>query len=110
LGELDAETAKSLGFYDDAQRLNAERQEVEAELAKCREVLPTLPGADTLRERARAAFDGLETVLNNATIEEKRELIGLYVKTIKADPDAQRVQISLYPALFNKMVAGWTAS
>ena len=49
---------------------------------------------------------GLEDVLNGATIEEKGEVIGLYVKTIKADPNTETVQISLYPALFNKMVAG----
>ena len=45
-------------------------------------------------------------MLNSATIEEKRELVGRYIKTIKADPDTKTVQISLYPALFNRMVAG----
>ena len=54
----------------------------------------------------KGGIRGLEDVLNGATIEEKRELIGRYVKTIKAEPDTQAIPMSLYPAVFNKMVAG----
>ena len=56
--------------------------------------------------RATAAFEDFDAVLAAASIEEKRELIRLYVKSIEAEPDRFAVQISLYPALFNRIIAG----
>ena len=53
-----------------------------------------------------AGLDQLDDVLAGGTIEEKRELISLYVQKVKADPDEQTVQISLYPMLFSRKIAG----
>lgn len=63
--------------------------------------LPELPEVTELQRRAQAAFKELERVIENGTLEEKREIIATYVQKIKAEPDRQQVQISLYPALFS---------
>jgi site-specific DNA recombinase len=103
---LDAETAKALGLYDEARRIADERKMVEHDLNLLPAALPQLPDAGTVRTRAKAAFDQLEAVLASATIEQRRELVGLYVQNIKADPATFSVQISLYPALFTEIIAG----
>lgn len=106
LKALDFETAQSLGLYDDAKALSEERKAVEAELSAVAVEVPHLPSADVLAKSAAAAFDEIDSVLAGATIEEKRELLGLYVQTIKADPDTHSVQIGLYSSLFTRKVAG----
>ena len=104
--EMDPATAQSLGLYDQAKDIAKEREVLEAELAKVKTETPCLPDVDVIRERATAAFDDLETILANSSIEEKRGLIALYVEKIKAEPDTQTVQISLYPLLFSRIIAG----
>ncbi len=106
LTSLDTETAETLGLYSEAQLLAEKHREVEAELAKHEDVGKLLPDADELRRRAAAVFDRLESALSGGEVEEKRELIGYFVQKIKADPDQGKVQISLYPALFSRVVAG----
>jgi hypothetical protein len=39
-------------------------------------------------------------------VEVKKELVWRYLKTIKADPNTQSVEISFYPALFSQIIAG----
>jgi hypothetical protein len=77
---------------------------VDCELSQLPPSSPTLPAAAELRERAAAAFDQLEKVLAGGTVEEKRELIRLYLEKIKADPNTGSVQISFYPSLFNRAI------
>jgi site-specific DNA recombinase len=103
---MDAVTAQAMGLYDEAKRIADERQRVECDLRILPAAVPQLPNANTLRARATAAFDQLETVLASATIEQRRELVSLYVQKVKADPEAYCVQISLYPALFSSIIAG----
>jgi hypothetical protein len=68
--------------------------------------IPELPAAAELRNNVERVFDELDKVLVGGTIEQRRELIGLYVQKIKADPDNSSVQISLYSALISRVVAG----
>lgn len=106
LKALDHDSAETLGLYSEAKRISDERRQVEKELSKVSPALPDLPPADELKARVSAAFDRLGEILSAGTIEEKRELIGLYVQKIEADPDLSTVRISLYPALFNAIIAG----
>jgi len=68
LRQLDPDTAKSLGIYDDAKHLAEERAEVERQLQSLPAALPSLPGASVLRQRAEYAFDNLGSVLAAGTI------------------------------------------
>jgi hypothetical protein len=106
LRRLDPETAESLGLYDEARVVGDERKEVEQDLAGVGAEVPRLPSLEEIRERSTACLEHLEAVLAGATIEEKRELVGKYIRAVKACPDTQKVEIRLYPALFNTMVAG----
>ncbi|MFA9477750.1 recombinase family protein [Phycisphaerales bacterium AB-hyl4] len=103
---MDAESAKVMGLYEKAAELTEQQKQVEQALAKLGDELPTLPEVAELQARAVAAFDELEKVLESGTLEEKRELIAAYVQKIKAEPDHHQVQISLYPALFSRKIAG----
>jgi len=106
LQALDLETARSLGLYEDAKAAAEERKAVEGELSDQAGKLPRLPSVKEIRSRAAAAFDALEEILASATIEERRAIIGKYVRAVQVDPDRKTVRISLYTALFNQMVAG----
>jgi DNA invertase Pin-like site-specific DNA recombinase len=106
LRRLDPETAESLGLYDEARTLGEERKEVERNLAGVGADVPSLPSLAEIRERSTACLEHLEAVLAGATIEEKRELVGKYIRAVRAIPDTQRVEIRLYTALFNTLVAG----
>jgi DNA invertase Pin-like site-specific DNA recombinase len=106
LKALDPVTAAGLGMYDEARALMEERVTVGKDLGELPPALPSLPAAAELRRNADRAFDELDKVLAGGTIEQRRELIGLYVQKIKADPDTNSVQISLFPALFSRVVAG----
>lgn len=101
---LDPDAAQGLGLYDQAKKISEDRASVEAELANLGDALPELPDAAELRGRACEAFTAFESILAGGTLEEKRELIGLYVQRIEADPDRQAVHISLYPALFSRKI------
>lgn len=90
-----------VGIYERARQLATDREQVEADLAATTSKVPALPGMDEIRRRAASEFDRLEEVLGGATVEEKRELIACYVQKIKADPDRQTVEISLYPTLLS---------
>ncbi|WP_428390166.1 recombinase family protein [Mucisphaera sp.] len=103
---LDPAAAKSLGLYEQAESLASKRAEIERKLAQLTEYLPNLPDAGFIREKAQKALSNLRDVLANGTIEQKRELIAVYVQKIKADPDTKSVMISLYPALFRPLIAG----
>ncbi|MCE5324867.1 MAG: recombinase family protein [Planctomycetaceae bacterium] len=106
LKSLDTQTAETLGLYSEARELAQQRMQVECDLADARKGSPELPDLGEIRDKAAEAFERLEDVLTGGTIEEKRELIGLYVQTIKAEPDSYSVQISLYPAMFTAVLAG----
>lgn len=106
LKALDAATAESLGLYAEAKQVSGERAAVERRLNDLPGTPAELPGVEQVRALASVAFEQLETVLEGGSIEEKRNLIGLYVKCIEADRDQQTVEISLYPALFSREIAG----
>jgi hypothetical protein len=93
-------------MYDEAKSLMDERAIVEKDLGELPPASPALPAVAELRRNADRAFDELDKVLAGGTIEQRRELIGLYVHKIKADPDTNSVQISLFSALFSRVVAG----
>jgi len=103
---LDASTAQAMGLHQQATELTEERQRVERELEAARQSSPDLPDAGEIKARAMAAFDDLDQTLAEGTLEERRELVQLYVQKIEADPDQETVHISLYPALFSRNVAG----
>ncbi len=105
LKALDADTAKTLGLYEEAQGAQMERKAVEEELAHQESALPRLPSVGDVRKRAASAFDHLEQALSSATIEEKRDMLRKYVRAVQVDPDHKTVRISLYTALFSQMVA-----
>jgi len=106
LMSMPPDTAKSLGLYEQATGIAEERKQVETNLAACVSITPELPGVKEIRRRASAEFDRLGDVLAGGTVEEKRELIACYVQKIKADPDRQAVDISLYPTLLSQKIAG----
>ena len=105
LVSIDPATAKSLGLYDKADDLTAERATVEQELERVT-VHVTLPEIPELRRRIASELDRLELPMASGTLEEQRALISCYVKQIKADPDSKEVHIGLVPALFSEIVAG----
>lgn len=106
LQSIDHETAITLGLYEEAESTTAEykavRQQVEEEAVK----LPQLPPVERIRENVKAALSNLGQVLELATIEERRELIRKYLRAVEVNPDRKTVRVSLFTALFNKMVAG----
>jgi hypothetical protein len=104
LMSMDVDTAKALGLYDKARALSSEYAQVAEQLAKLPANCPALPSPELIRERAAAEFDRMEHVVSSATVEEKRELIACYVQKIKADPDLQSVEISLYPTLLSQKI------
>lgn len=106
LQSLDQETAKVLGLYEEAASLATERKELEKQLEEAHGSLPQLPPAEMIRLNAAKAFDNLDEVLSLATIEERRELMRKYLRAARVDPNSRTVQVSLYAALFNQMVAG----
>jgi len=67
-------------MYDEAKAVMEERATVEKDLGKLPPGLPALPAAAELRRDADRAFDELDKVLAGGTIEQRRELIGLYVQ------------------------------
>ncbi len=97
---LDYKTAESLGFYQQADDLVAERAAVESELSS-KSAGPSMPKLGDLRRRIGAEFDLLGEVMSSGTLEERRELISCYIHKIKADPDQQVVHIGLYPTLLS---------
>ena len=107
LGSMDPKVAESVGLYQEAADLAEARQDTEHQLAAVSVPGPDdLPSMAELQARAAAAFDDLDAVIEGGTIEEKREMLGLYVQMIKADPDSCEVHIGLYPPLFSRRIAG----
>jgi DNA invertase Pin-like site-specific DNA recombinase len=106
LKKVDHATAEALGLYTEAKQLADERAAVERDLKAAGPALPAVPEIADIRERAAVAFDRLASILADGPIEQKRELIGLYVQSVKADPIRQTVEIALYPALFNAIGSG----
>jgi ABC-type transporter Mla subunit MlaD len=106
LKTLDPATAAGLGLYDESRRIVEERVAVERDLVELPPAAPALPTAAEPRRNADRAFDELDKVLAGGTIEQRRELIGLYIQKIKADPDGNSIRISFYSALIRRVVAG----
>jgi len=106
IARMDPALADGIGMYGEAQRLADERQDLERDLvALAVPCADDLPNEAELRARTAAAFDDLAAVMDGGTIEERREMLGLYVQTIEADPDSQGVRIGLYPPLFSRKIA-----
>ena len=101
---LDSNTARSMGLYDEARAITEEKTQVERRLSECSAELPTLASKQEIRTRAKVAFDQLEEVLEGGELEQKKELIALYLHRIDADPAQHRIQISIYPALFTRKI------
>jgi ribosomal protein S15P/S13E len=106
LTALDPDTATDLGLYEQARMIGEQRRDVEAELTRIDPPAPDLPDVEVLRRRTAAAFDQLQEIIDGGAIEEKRELLAAYVQKIEADPHSSTVQISLYPTLFSRGIAG----
>ena len=104
--DMDPSTARSLGLYDEAERLGSERSEVEAELDRLAVSVPDLPPADQIRAVASELLADLPRLLESGTIDERREFVAHFVKEIEADPAGKSVRISLYRSLFISKIAG----
>tara|TARA_R110002073_G_scaffold239285_1_gene400646 strand:- start:166315 stop:168063 length:1749 start_codon:yes stop_codon:yes gene_type:complete len=102
---LDPATAESLGIYQQANDLSAERERVESELSKSKASV-SFPAVEDLRSRIASEFDHLEEIMASGSLEERRHLIACYVNKIQAEPDRQMVKIGLYPTLFSQRIAG----
>ena len=94
------------GLYSEVAALAQEKQAAEEKLATLPVAGRKLADPESIRARAAIEFARLDEVLAGGTIEQKRDLIGTYVRKIKADPSAKAVEISLYPALFGRIIAG----
>ncbi len=106
LKALDVATAQALGIYDEAKTATEERQKVEEALQRLAKTLPELPQAEEIAARAGTELDRFENLFTSMTVDQQKELIALYVKTIKVDPNAKKIEISLYPSLFTQIVTG----
>ena len=106
LKALDAVTAQTLGLYDEAKTAAEERQGIEAELHRLQRRLPQLPATQDIAERSRQEIQRLDEIFASGTVDQKKEFVAIYVKTIEADPNAKSVKISLFPALFSQIIAG----
>lgn len=105
LGSMSPQTAESLGFYQQADDLVAERTEIEHELESVT-TNADLPPVGDLRNRIAAEFENIQELLASGSLEERRSMIGNYVDEIKADPNEQVVHIGLYPTLLSQRIAG----
>jgi len=100
---VDAETAKSLGLYEQAKELAAERTVIEGQLAAAGPE-PSLPPMPELRQRIAGEFDRMEAVLASGTLEQRRELVASYVHSLTALPEEETVRIGLLPGTLSQMV------
>lgn len=101
---VDPSIAESLGFYDQAKLLAAEREQVQADLTAAGPE-PELPALPDLRQRINAEFDQMEALLASGTLEERRALVGCYVAQIKTKPEEETVCIGFLSGL-SQVVAG----
>ena len=106
LKALDAVTAQALGLYDEAKTAAEERKNLEAELHRLQRKLPQLPDMRDIAERSRQEIEHMDDIFASGTVDQKKEFVAIYVKTIEADPNAKSVKISLFPALFSQILAG----
>jgi len=120
LAEIDQETAhlrdhlktvspnvaQSLGLYVEAEELTQEREKIETELKEIQRLLPAIPKEKEIRVFADNALNHFGEIFESGTIEEKREIIGLYVDKIIAYPESKTIKIALYPPLFNAINSG----
>ena len=95
---VDPSIAESLGFYDQAKQLAAERQQVQADLTAAGPE-PELPALPDLRQRIHAEFDHMEALMASGTLEERRTLVGCYVAQIKTKPEEATVCIGFLSGL-----------
>ena len=103
---MDAHTARSLGLYEKADALVAERETIESRLNAEPSNGFQMPEVGELRRLAESQFNQLESVIRAGTLEEKRSLMGAYVNRVDAEPAINTVRISLYPPGLSQMVAG----
>jgi len=101
---VDADTANSLGLYEQAKNLAAEREQVQADLDAAGPE-PQLPPLPELRDRITAEFDNMEALLASGTLEERRTLVGCYIAQIKTKPEEKAVCVGFLSGL-SQMVAG----
>ena len=81
-------------------------QNFEAKLHRLQRQLPQLPDMQNIAERSRQEIERLDDIFASGTVDQKKEFVAIYVKTIEADPNAKSVKISLFPALFSQIIAG----
>jgi DNA invertase Pin-like site-specific DNA recombinase len=105
LSILKPASVDALGLYDRIDDLQEERAEVES---KIRTLVDrgSLPPMSTLRARIVAELQAVEQLVATGTVEERRRLIGFYVKEIQADPNRGTVRIGLYPTLLSQRIEG----
>lgn len=101
---VDPSIAESLGFYDQAKQLAAERKQVQVDLTAVG-AEPELPALPDLKQRINAEFDQMEALLASGTLEERRALVGCYIAQIKTKPEEATVCIGFLSGL-SQMVAG----
>ncbi len=60
--------------------------------------------------RVTSAFNHLGEVIDSGEIEQKRDLIVLYLQRVDADPSTNTLNIKLYPPLFDSIIGGTAGS
>ncbi|MHB1155708.1 MAG: recombinase family protein [Phycisphaerales bacterium] len=106
LVRMNPEVAEGIGLYTDAALIREEQQEIEAELSRLTAQAPELPTYELMQSRASDALDRLEELMEGGSVEEKRAMIGDLIQKIEADPASATVRISLFPAVFSRIIAG----
>ena len=95
-----------MGLYAEAEELAQERKKIETELKELQKLLPVLPEEKEMRVFAKNALNHFGEIFESGTIEEKREIIGLYIDKIIAYHESKTIEIALYPPLFNAINSG----
>ncbi len=103
---LDSQTDSRLGLYAKAKKLADQHQQVQAQLAAVAQEVPELPSMEEIANRADAELASLAKLVECGSLEDKHQLVRLYVKGIKVDPKAQRLELTVPPALSNWIGTG----
>jgi site-specific DNA recombinase len=106
LSVMDVQTATTLGLYAKAKALAEERQQVQDQLAALAHDVPEIPSMQDIARNAQEELAKLDHLRAHGSLEEKRELVRMYVKGIKVDPKAQVMELSVVPALFSWITTG----
>ena len=106
IGDMDRDTATTLGLYTKAKTLADERRDLQGQLVQLAVEVPDMPSTKEIARRASEQLTRLDKLLESGSLEEKRELVRTYVKRAKIDPKAQTVELSVIPALFSWIGTG----